>query len=104
MFKTKGHNKLALLLPRADYLKRSLWNNGAKLRNSLQPELLQAQSLSKVKYLLRLTDLSRVKIGQNRSRDFGLSVTNRQDRAVMNVNLWRFFYLTMAEPSINSNH
>ena len=26
-------------------------------------------------------------IGQNRSRDFGLSVTNRQDRAVMNVNL-----------------
>ena len=29
-------------------------------------------------------------IGQNQSRDIGLSVTNRQDRAVMNVNLCFF--------------
>ena len=29
----------------------------------------------------------RLQLVKNRSRDFGLSVTNRQDRAVMNVNL-----------------
>ena len=36
--------------------------------------------------------------GQNRSRDFGLSVTDRQDRCGL------FLDLTMAESSINSNH
>ena len=36
-------------------------------------------------------------IGQNRSRDFGLSVTNRQDRVVMNVNLCSWFNLWIYE-------
>ena len=53
-------NKLALPLPKTDYLKKSLRYNGAKLWNSLKPELRQAQSLSKFKSLLKVTDVSRV--------------------------------------------
>ena len=55
-------NKLALPLPRTDYLKKSLRYNGAKLWNSLKPELRQAQSLSKFKSLLKVTDVSRITI------------------------------------------